>query len=95
MRKPAQFQTWFGALAHAIFFRSGTLDYFHTHVCSPGASGCTSVFGARTRDAGRPRRPGELNVGVLVPIGGTWRLFLPVPRRRPRSCTAPFTLRVR
>ena len=44
--KPAQFQTWFGALAHAIFFRTGTLDYFHTHVCAPGATGCSSVFGA-------------------------------------------------
>src|SRR4029078_1150454 len=29
--KPAKFVPYFGALAHAIFFRSGNLDYFHTH----------------------------------------------------------------
>src|SRR6185312_6001881 len=42
---PAHFTPWFGALAHAIFFLAKSLDYFHTHVCAPGASGCTSVFG--------------------------------------------------
>jgi hypothetical protein len=34
--KPATFQPYYGALAHAIFFRKGSLDYFHTHVCAPG-----------------------------------------------------------
>jgi hypothetical protein len=91
--KPAQFQTWFGALAHAIFFRSGTLDYFHTHVCAPGASGCTSVFGA-ARVTGTSATPGRLDVGVLVPIGGTWRLFLQC-RVDGHVLTTPFTLRVR
>ena len=43
--EPAEFTPWYGALAHAIFFRAGSLDYFHTHVCSPGASGCTSILG--------------------------------------------------
>ena len=33
--RPARFTPWFGALAHAIFFRAGSLDYFHTHVCAP------------------------------------------------------------
>ena len=33
---PATFTPWFGALAHAIFFRAGSLDYFHTHVCAAG-----------------------------------------------------------
>src|SRR5581483_6827229 len=28
------FVPWFGALAHAIFFHQGSLDYFHTHVCA-------------------------------------------------------------
>src|SRR5262249_44941182 len=28
--KPATFQPYYGALAHAIFFRQGSLDYFHT-----------------------------------------------------------------
>jgi hypothetical protein len=90
---PARFSPWFGALAHAIFFRAGTLDYFHTHVCAPGASGCTSAFGG-AKVTGTSSTPGKLSVGVLVPVAGTWRLFL--------QClvdghvlTAPFTLSVR
>jgi hypothetical protein len=91
--KPAQFQTWFGALAHAIFFRRGTLDYFHTHVCAPGVSGCTSFFGA-ARVTGTSATPGRLKVGVLVPVSGTWRLFLQC-RVQGHVITAPFTLQVR
>ena len=91
--KPAQFQTWYGALAHAIFFRRGSLDYFHTHVCAPGASGCTSVFGA-ARVTGTSATPGRLKVGVLVPVAGTWRLFLQC-HVDGRVLTAPFTLQVR
>jgi len=91
--KPARFTPWYGALAHAIFFRSGSLDYFHTHVCAPGASGCTSVLGA-TRITGSSSTPGKLNVGVLVPAPGTWRLFLQF-RANGRVLTAPFTLRVK
>ena len=91
--KAASFTPWYGALAHAIFFRSGSLDYFHTHVCSPGASGCTSVLGA-TKVTGTSAKPGTLNVGVLVPVPGTWRLFLQC-RVNGRVLTAPFTLQVR
>jgi hypothetical protein len=91
--KPAQFTPWFGALAHAIFFRRGTLDYFHTHVCAPGASGCTSVFGA-AKVTGQSSTPGKLDVGVLVPVAGTWRLFLQC-KVGGRVVTAPFTLTVR
>jgi hypothetical protein len=87
------FTPWFGALAHAIFFRAGTLDYFHTHVCSPGASGCTAILGA-TKVTGSSSAPGKLTVGVLVPAGGTWRLFLQT-RVDGRVLTAPFTLAVR
>ena len=90
--KPARFTPWFGALAHAIFFRAGTLDYFHTHVCAPGASGCTSVLGA-TRVTGSSSVPGKLNVGVLVPAPGRWRLFLQC-RVDGHVLTAPFTLTV-
>jgi hypothetical protein len=90
--KPAAFTPWFGALAHAIFFRSGSLDYFHTHVCAPGASGCTSVLGA-TRVTGSSSKPGTLTVGVLVPVAGTWRLFLQF-RAQGHVITAPFTLHV-
>ncbi|MES1248810.1 MAG: hypothetical protein ABUS54_14175 [Actinomycetota bacterium] len=89
----ARFTPWYGALAHAIFFRAGTLDYFHTHVCAPGASGCTSVFGA-AKVTGQSSTPGKLDVGVLVPVPGTWRLFLQC-RVGGRVVTAPFTLTVR
>jgi hypothetical protein len=90
--KPAVFTPWFGALAHAIFFREGSLDYFHTHVCSPGATGCTSVLGA-TKVVGSSATPGKLTVGVLVPVAGTWRLFLQV-KVGGRVMTAPYTLHV-
>jgi hypothetical protein len=91
--KPAIFTPWFGALAHAIFFRTGSLDYFHTHVCAQGASGCTSLLGG-AKVTGRSSTPGKLSVGVLVPVGGTWRLFLQCLVSG-RVLTAPFTLRVR
>ena len=90
--KPAQFTPWYGALAHAIFFRKGSLDYFHTHVCAPGASGCTSLLGPASV-TGTSSVPGVLRVGVLVPVGGTWRLFLQC-KVGGHILTAPFTLRV-
>jgi hypothetical protein len=90
----AQFLPWYGALAHAIFFRAGTLDYFHTHVCSPGATGCTSVLGS-TKVTGTSAGPGTLNVGVLVPVPGTWRLFLQCRVAPGVVLTAPFTLVVK
>jgi hypothetical protein len=86
------FHPWYGALAHAIFFRAGSLDYFHTHVCGPDTPGCTSIFGG-AKVTGRPAGPGKLNVGVLLPVAGTWRLFLQF-QDRGRILTAPFTLRV-
>jgi hypothetical protein len=91
--KPARFQPYYGALAHAIFFRRGSLDYFHTHVCAAGAAGCTSTLGA-TRVTGSATAPGKLRVGVLVPVSGTWRLFLQA-RVNGHVLTAPFTLAVR
>ncbi len=87
---PARFTPWFGALAHAIFFRAGSLDYFHTHVCSRGASGCTSTLGA-SKITGSSTAVGRLTVGVLVPVGGTWRLFLQC-KVDGHVLTAPFTL---
>jgi len=92
-RRPAQFTPWFGALAHAIFFRSGSLDYFHTHVCGPATPGCTSVFGG-SKVTGSSTTPGKARVGVLLPVAGTWRLFLQF-QTNGRIITAPFTLRVR
>ena len=90
--KPAKFQPWFGALAHAIFFRQHSLDYFHTHVCAPGVSGCTSVLGP-VKVTGSSTTPGKLNVGVLVPASGTWRLFLQL-KPDGKVLTVPFTLHV-
>ena len=90
---PATFTPWFGALAHAIFFQVGTLSYFHTHVCSAQTSGCTSILGT-TRVTGTQTKPGVLRVGVLLPVGGTWRLFLQC-KVDGRILTAPFTLSVR
>ncbi len=89
---PATFSTWRGALAHAIFFREGTLDYFHTHVCSPGAIYCSSVLGA-TKVTGSSTAPGRLQVGVLLPEPGTWRMFL-ITSIHGRVLTAPYTLNV-
>jgi hypothetical protein len=90
---PATFTPWFGALAHAIFFRKGDLTYFHTHVCSAKTSGCTSVLGG-SKIVGSQTQPGVLRVGVLLPIGGTWRLFLQT-KVDGRVLTAPFTLHVK
>lgn len=90
--RPARFTPWYGALAHAIFFRAGTLDYFHTHVCGQGATGCTSVLGG-ARVSGTSTVPGRLRVGVLVPVTGTWRLFLQC-QVNGTILTAPFTLKV-
>jgi len=90
--KPAHFTPWYGALAHAIFFRKGSLDYFHTHVCAKGASGCTSLLGG-AKVTGTSTTPGKLTVGVLVPVPGTWRLFLQT-QVNGHILTAPFTLNV-
>jgi hypothetical protein len=86
------FVPWFGALAHAIFFHQGSLDYFHTHVCAPSAPNCSSVLGA-ARIAGTASAPGNLRLGVLLPVAGTWRLFVQL-RQGTKILTAPFTLKV-
>jgi hypothetical protein len=90
--RKASFTPWFGALAHAIFFREGSIDYFHTHVCGAGAPNCTSTLGG-AKVSGQSTSPGKLNVGVLLPLSGTWRLFL---QTKPdgKVLTAPFTLKV-
>jgi hypothetical protein len=89
---PVSFVPWFGALAHAIFFHQGSLDYFHTHVCGPNAPNCTSVLGG-ARVSGRATAPGKLTLGVLLPVAGTWRLFLQM-KLNGQIVTAPFTLKV-
>jgi hypothetical protein len=90
--RKVSFVPWFGALAHAIFFHEGSLDYFHTHVCGAGAANCTSVLGA-SRITGHATAPGKLTLGVLLPVSGTWRLFLQM-KLGGRVITAPYTLKV-
>jgi hypothetical protein len=91
--KPARFVPWYGALAHAIFFHVGTLDYFHTHVCAPGASGCTSLI-AGASVTGRSSAPGRLTIGILLPTAGTWKLFLQ-SKPNGKLVTVPYILRAR
>jgi len=91
--KPARFVPWYGALAHAIFFHVGTLDYFHTHVCAPGASGCTSLI-AGASVVGRSSAPGKLTIGILLPTAGTWKLFLQ-SKPNGRLVTVPYVLNAR
>jgi hypothetical protein len=91
---PVHFVPWFGALAHAIFFQKGTLNYFHTHVCAPDAPNCGSLTGVPTsRISGTSTAPGKLTLGVLLPVPGTWRLFVQL-KVHGRVVTAPFTLDV-
>ena len=92
--KRVTFVPWFGALAHAIFFHEGSLDYFHTHICAPNAPNCGALPGvAASRVAGTSTAPGKLTIGVLLPAPGTWRLFLQM-KLGGRVVTAPYTLKV-
>jgi hypothetical protein len=91
--RPARFQEWFGATAHAIFFRKGTLAYYHTHICPPGASACTSSLGGGATVVGKSQKAGQLKVGVLLAQGGTWRMFLQC-KVDGKVLSAPFTLKV-
>jgi hypothetical protein len=92
--KPLHFVPWFGALAHAIFFHAGSLDYFHTHICAPSAPNCGALPGApATKISGKATAPGHLTIGVLVPVPGTWRLFIQLKAGN-QILTAPYTLKV-
>ena len=87
-------EPWFGALAHAIFFREGSLAYFHTHICAPNAPNCGSLPGVpASRITGSSSAPGKLTVGVLLAVPGTWRLFLQM-KLDGRIITAPYTLNI-
>lgn len=84
-------EPWYGALAHAIFFRAGSLAYFHTHICAPRAPGCASLVGRKLTGTGTSN--GNLHVGILLPQAGRWRLFLQF-QVKGQVLTAPFTLQV-
>jgi hypothetical protein len=92
--RKVHFVPWFGALAHAIFFREGTLDYFHSHICAANAPNCGTLAGvSSTRVTGHSTSPGKLTIGVLLPEPGTWRLFLQM-KLGGQVVTAPYTLQV-
>ena len=92
--RKVKFVPWFGALAHAIFFQQGSLDYFHTHICAPDAPNCGALPGVTSsRVAGTSTAPGKLTIGVLLPAPGTWRLFLQM-KLGGKVVTAPYTLKV-
>ena len=78
--KPVKFTPFYGALAHAIFFRNGTLDYFHSHICGNDPA-CSAGFGTAAT-TGHSTKPGQLELGVLLPATGKWRLFLQVTHGR-------------
>jgi hypothetical protein len=90
--KAPELEPYYGALAHAIFFRKGSLAYFHTHICAPSAPGCSSLVGGAALK-GTGTSSGLLHVGILLPQKGTWRLFLQF-KVGGRIVTAPFTLPV-
>jgi len=87
--RPVTFEPWFGALGHAIFFRHGSLTYFHTHICGQATAACA----AGSPISGVSQRPGLLSVGVLLPQKGTWRLFLQC-KIDGTVVTVPYTLKV-
>ena len=78
-----ELEPWFGALAHAIFFRVGSLAYFHTHICAPSAPGCASLVGGKAL-TGSGSSDGLLHVGILLPQSGTLAAVPAVPGRSPR-----------
>ena len=87
--KPATFTPWYGALAHAIFFKQSNLAYFHTHICSPDLPLCATGSAVH----GSSAKPGQLTIGMVFPEAGKWRLFLQ-GQIGDKIVTAPFTLDV-
>ena len=88
---PVSFSPFDGALAHAVFFREGSLAYVHTHICAPNVPACAST--ARG-PVGSATKPGVLRVGALLPVSGRWRMFLRT-KIKGRELVTPFTLVVR
>ena len=71
----------------------GSLDYFHTHICAPERAELRRACPAwpQSRISGSSTAPGKLTIGVLLPVPGTWRLFLQM-KLGGRIVTAPYTL---
>ena len=62
-----------------------------TRTSARRAPSAARACSARRRSRAARRRPGKLTVGVLVPVAGTWRLFLQC-KVDGHILTAPFTL---
>ena len=90
--KPVKFTPFYGALAHAIFFRDGSLDYFHSHICGSDPA-CSAGLRNAGHDAGTARSPAASSSASCCPATGT---LAAVPPGHPRGklLTAPFTLSV-
>ena len=93
--RPVKFVPWFGALAHAIFFRAGLARLLpHPHLRPQRAQLRKPARASpASRITGRATGAGKLTVGVLLPAPGTWRLFLQL-KQQGKILTAPFTLNV-
>ena len=88
--KPATFTPWFGALAHAIFFRAGLARLLpharlrprrsRLHECARRDAGHRQLVDAR-RAQRRRARPGPGNVAALPAVPG--RTATSSPRRSP------------
>ena len=63
--KPVTFKPFYGALAHAIFFRAGSLDYFHSHICGNDPA-CTAGFGTPAT-TGHSTKPGRWSWACCCP----------------------------
>jgi hypothetical protein len=86
--KPAVFEPYYGALAHAIFFSADGLDYFHTHVCSPDAPNCGGRPGSPTT---RTSVPGLIKASAILPLPGKWEVFVQC-QIEGHVFTVPYTL---
>ena len=65
------FTPWFGALAHAIFFHKGSLDYFHSHICAPDAPTAErSPASARAGSQATRARPASSRLACCCPSPG-------------------------
>ena len=87
--KPVTFTPFYGALAHAIFFRAGSLDYFHSHICGNDPA-CTAGFGTpATTGPQHEARPPR----ARRPAAGDRALAAVPPGHPPRASCSPRRLR--
>ena len=86
---------------HTLVRRAGPRDLLPVRLARLLPHACLRAGDSRLHEHFRRREghrgltaPGKARVGVLLPVAGTWRLFLQF-QANGRIITAPFTLRVR